>query len=99
MELLPDDVKEIFVSLRLRLSASFRKRFSSENQSQLDEAILSVTPAVDLSQSLTPTSSQSLFSVINKKNSMNRFKDRQFDTALLSTSQSQTTEQARVFGF
>ena len=68
---------------------------SPEIQSQLDSASLPVTLAVDSSPSLTPTSSPSLFVVIHKKNSAALF---QFNTALLSLTQFQTPEPARVFG-
>ena len=56
---------------------------SPENQSQLDSASLPVTPAVDPSPSLTPTSSPSLFAGIHKNNSTALFNDNQFDTALI----------------
>ena len=72
---------------------------SPENQSQLDSASLPVTPAVDPSPSLTPTSSPSLFAGIHKNNSTALFNDNQFDTALLSATHFQTPEPARVFGF
>ena len=71
---------------------------SPEIQSQLDSASLPVTPAVDSSPSLTPTSSPSLFVVIHKNNSAALFNDNQFNTALLSITQFQTPEPARVFG-
>ena len=71
---------------------------SPENQSQLDSASLPVTPAVDLSPGLTQTSSPSLFAGIHKNYSTALFNDNQFNTALLSATQFQTTEPARVFG-
>ena len=71
---------------------------SPENQSQLDSASSPVTPAVDPSPRLTPTSSSSLFAGIRKNNSTALFNDNQFDTALLSATQFQTPEPARVFG-
>ena len=73
-------------------------RCSLENQSQLESASLPVTPAVDPSPSLTPTSSPSLFAGIHKNNSTALFNDNQFDTALLSATQFQTPEPGRVFG-
>ena len=71
---------------------------SPENQSQLDSASLPVTPAVDPSPSLTPTSSPSFFAGIHKNNSTALLSENQFDTALLSATQFQTPEPARVFG-
>ena len=71
---------------------------SPENQSQLDSASLPVTPAVDPSPSLTPTSSPSFFAEIHKNNSTALLSENQFDTALLSATQFQTPEPARVFG-
>ena len=71
---------------------------SPENQSQLDSASLPVTPAVDPSPSLTPTSSPSFFAGIDKNNSTALLSENQFDTALLSATQFQTPEPARVFG-
>ena len=70
---------------------------SPENQSQLDSASLPVTPAVDPSPNLTPTSSPSLFAGIHKNNSAALFNDNQFDTALLSATQFHSAEPARVF--
>ena len=69
-----------------------------EDQSQLDSASLPITPAVDPSPSLTPTSSPSLFAGIHKNNSTALFNDNQFNTALLSATQFQTPGPARVFG-
>ena len=69
-----------------------------ENQSQLDSASLPVTPADDLSPSLTPTSSPFFFAGIHKNNSTALLSENQFDTALLSATQFQTPEPARVFG-
>ena len=71
---------------------------SPENQSQLDSASLPVTPAVDPSPKLTPTSSPSFFAGIHKNNSTALLSENQFDTALLSATQFQTPEPARVFG-
>ena len=71
---------------------------SPESQSQLDSASLPVTPAVDPSPSLTPTSSPSLFAGIHKNNSTALLSGNHFDTALLSATQFQTPEPARVFG-
>ena len=71
---------------------------SPENQSQLDSTSLPVTPAVDPSPSLTPTSSPSFFAGIHKNNSTALLSENQFDTALLSATQFQTPEPARNFG-
>ena len=68
------------------------------NQSQLDSASLPVTPAVDPSPSLTPTSSPSFFAGIHKNNFTALLSENQFDAALLSATQFQTPEPARVFG-
>ena len=71
---------------------------SPENPLQLDSASLPVTTAVDPSPSLAPTSSPSLFAGIHKNNSTALFNDNQFGTTLLSATQFQTSEPARVFG-
>ena len=73
------------------------KNFANISTSQLDSASLPVTPAVDPSTSLTPTSSPFLFAGIHKNKSTAMFNDNQFDAALLSATQFQTPERARVF--
>ena len=109
MESLPDDVKLILFRHNCNCVPLFENQLgdmcgiksppcSPENQSQLDSVSLPVTPAVDPTPSLTPTSNPSLFAGIHKNNSTALFNDNQFDTVLLSATQFQTPEPARVFG-
>ena len=69
-----------------------------EIQSQFVTACFPVTPAVDSSLSLTPTSSPYLFAGINKNNSTALLNENQFERALLLSAQFQTPEPSRVFG-